>query len=404
MRITPISIKNEKDVRDLLTCLGVSSQGVRILAPKTLYSVFKIEGIKSWEANVIKQHLLALGSDAAIERDALVKNIKTDVLVFGSYSQIKKLVQKLSNQPFSLNEISKKLLFYIENLSKKEFVFYSKDKVLRIKKPVICAILNATDDSFSGDGLYSQVTSLRQAKDLAVKKTSKMIKNGAKIIDIGGESSRPFSKKINEREEIKRVIPLLKVLRKKFKKTIISIDTYKYNVAKAAIAEGVDVINDITAFRASTKMAALVKKHKLGCILMHMKGMPSTMQIKPKYKDVMADIFDFFEDRLDYCKRIGIDDSRILIDPGIGFGKRVEDNLRIINELYKLKVFGLPIFLGLSRKSFIGKILNVDESQRLMGTIAAGVISVMKGANILRVHDTAGNYQALKITSQIIGG
>ena len=404
MRITPIAIRNEKDARDLLTRLGVSSEGVSILAPKTLHTVFKIEGIKSWEANIIKQHLLALGSDAAIERAALLKNIKTDILIFGSRSQIKKLAQKLSNQPFNLKEVSKKLLLYSDNLYKKEFKFCARNKVLKIKKPVICGIINATDDSFSGDGLYGQTSSLKQAKDLALKKAAEMVKSGAKIIDIGGESSRPFSKRINGKEEIKRVIPLLKVLRKKFQKTMFSVDTYKYNVAKAAANEGVDIINDITAFRGSPKMASLVKKHRLGCVLMHMKGTPSTMQINPKYKDVVAEVFDFFQERLDYCARIGIEDSRILIDPGVGFGKKVGDNLRLVNELHRLKVFGLPVFLGLSRKSFIGKILNRDQTQRLGGTIAAGVVSVMQGANILRVHDVSQNYQALEITSKIIGG
>ena len=401
MRITPISIRNEKYAKDLLTSLGVSPEGVRILTPKSLYSVFKIEGIKSWEANVIKQHLLALGSDAAIERAALVKNIKTDILIFGSLSQLRKLIQKLSNQPFNLKEIAERLSFYLDGLLKKEFTFYARDKVLKIKRPVICGIINATDDSFSGDGLYQKTSSIKQVKDLALEKTAKMLKDGAKIIDIGGESSRPFSKRISEREEIKRVIPLLKVLRKKFKKTAISVDTYKYNVAKAATDEGADIINDITALRASTKMASLIKKYKLGCVLMHMKGKPSNMQVNPKYKDVMLEELNFFKERLGYCEKKGIDSSRILIDPGIGFGKRVQDNLRIINELYKLKVFGLPIFLGLSRKSFIGKILNVGQKERLVGTVTAGTISIMRGADILRVHDVARSFQALKITSKI---
>lgn len=380
----------------------MSPEGVRILTPKSLYSVFKIEGIKSWEANVIKQHLLALGSDAAIERAALVKNIKTDILIFGSLSQLRKLIKKLSNQPFNLKEIAKRLSFYLDGLLKKEFIFYARDKILKIKIPIICGIINATDDSFSGDGLYRQTSSIKQIKDLALEKTAKMLKDGAKIIDIGGESSRPFSKRISEKEEIKRVIPLLKALRKKFKKTIISVDTYKYSVAKAAIDEGVDIINDITALRASAKMASLIKKYKLGCVLMHMKGKPSNMQVNPKYKDVMLEELDFFKERLSYCEKKGIDRSHIFIDPGIGFGKRVQDNLRIINELYKLKVFGLPIFLGLSRKSFIGKILNADQKERLAGAAAASAMSIMRGVSVLRVHDVAQSFQALKMTSKIM--
>jgi len=197
-------------------------------------------------------------------------------------------------------------------------------------------------------------------------------------------------------------VPILKALRKEFKKVFLSIDTYKYSVAKAAVSEGVDIINDITALRNSPQMASLIKRHKLGCILMHMKGKPQNMQIKPDYKDVMAEVIDFFQERLSFCDQKGISRNQLIVDPGIGFGKRLEDNTKIINQLYKLKVLGLPIFLGLSHKSFIGKILNVDIKQRLIGTIAASMISLAKGANILRVHDVGETAQAIKVASKII--
>ena len=194
----------------------------------------------------------------------------------------------------------------------------------------------------------------------------------------------------------------MKVLRKEFKKVFLSVDTYKYSVAKAAIEEGADIINDITALRSSPQIASLIKRYKLGCILMHMRGTPQTMQVNPHYKDVTAEIIDFFKERLKFCNSRGINKSQILIDPGIGFGKRLEDNTRIINELYKFKVLGQPIFLGLSRKSFIGKILKVGFDQRLAGTIAASMVSLTKGANILRVHDVRETAQAIKVASKII--
>lgn len=402
MRITPLNVKNEEEARKIMSSVGVSPEGVRILSPKSIHAAFKIEGIKSWEANIIKQQLLSLGSDAALKRKALIKNIKTSILIFGNLSQLKKLSEKLKDQPLTLKEVSQSISAYLNNLDKKELIFKARGKVLKIKKPIICGIINTTGDSFSGDGLLSKVRrSESKVQSLALKKAEEMVGAGAKIIDVGGESTRPFSSPVKVKDEIKRVMPVLRALRKEFKKVFLSVDTYKYPVAKAAVAEGADIINDITALRNSPQMASLIRRYKLGCILMHMKGEPATMQIKPRYKDVTAEIIDFFKERLKFCDQKGINKSQILIDPGIGFGKRLEDNTRIINELYKFKVLGLPIFLGLSRKSFIGKILNVGAGERLAGTIAASIISLTRGANILRVHDVGETAQAIKVASKI---
>jgi len=403
MRVTPLDIKNEEEAREIMSSVGVSPEGIKILSPKSIYASFKIDGIKSWEANIIKQQLLSLGSDAAIAQKVLVKNIKTSVFIFGNLSQLKKLSEKLRLQPFTLKEVSQSIAVYLDNLGKRELVFRARRKVLKIRKPIICGIINVTEDSFSGDGLLSKVQSPKfKVQSLALKKAEEMVKAGVKIIDVGGESTRPFSNPVKVSDEIERVIPVLKVLRKEFKKVFLSVDTYKYLVAKAAVEEGVDIINDITALRSSPQIASLIKRYKLGCILMHMKGTPQTMQVNPHYKDVTAEIIDFFKERLKFCNSRGINKNQILIDPGIGFGKRLEDNTRIINELYKFKVLGRPIFLGLSRKSFIGKILKVGLDQRLAGTIAAIMVSLTKGANILRVHDVRETAQAIKVASKII--
>lgn len=402
VRITPLSVKNEEQARKIMSSMGVSPEGVRILSPKSLYAAFKIEGIKSWEANIIKQQLLSLGSDAAIERKALIRNIKTAVIIFGTLSQLKKLSEKLKSQPFALKEVSLGICECLNNLYRKEVVFRARDKVLKINRPVVCGIINVTDDSFSGDGLLNKVKDARSgAESLALKAAEKMVRAGAKMIDLGGESTRPFSNPLTAAGETKRVIPVLKALRKNFKKILLSVDTYKYPVARAAADEGADIINDITALRGSPKTASLIKRYKLGCILMHMKGTPKTMQVNPGYKDVTAEVIDFFRERLSFCFNQGIDKSRILIDPGIGFGKRLDDNTAIISELYRFKALGLPIFLGLSRKSFIGKILNVGAGERLAGTIAANVVAVTNGADILRVHDVKETAQAIKVALKI---
>ncbi len=402
VRITYLKVKNEQEAQELMSSLGVSPEGIRILSPKSICAAFKIEGIKSWEANIIKQHLLSLGSDAALARGALVKSIKTSVFIFGSLSQLRKLSGKLQAQPFSLKEIAKDITSYLDNLDKKKFIFRAGNKVLRISAPIVCGIINVTEDSFTGDGLIKLSRgSTSKIKELALKKAEQMIKKGAKIIDLGGESSRPYSKSMDAKYEIKKVIPVLKALRKQFKKILISIDTYKYPVAKSAVSEGVDIINDITALRNNPQTAALIKRYKLGCILMHMKGKPQTMQINPHYKNVTEEIIDFFKERLRFCSQRGISKEQVLIDPGIGFGKRLEDNIKIINELYKFRVLGQPIFLGLSRKSFIGKILKAVSGERLIGTIAASMISLANGVNILRVHDVGETVQAIRIASKI---
>ncbi|MDP2922322.1 MAG: dihydropteroate synthase [Candidatus Omnitrophota bacterium] len=403
MRITPLKIENYKEAKELLSAINVSSEGLRILSAKSLSVAFKIEGIKSWEANIIKQHLLSLGSDSAIERAALVKNIKTTTILFGNINQLKKLCEKLKNQPFSLKEISRKVSFYLDNLFKNEFIFKIKGKELKIKQPVICGVINVTPDSFSGDGLLQYQISKIKYQKLLLEKVEGMIREGAKIIDVGGESTRPFSKPISEEEEIRRVIPPLKVIRRKFKEVLLSIDTYKFKVARAAANEGVHIINDITALRNSPNIASLIEEYKLGCVLMHMKGSPRNMQINPIYKNVVEDIIDFFEERLCFCEKQGIEKCQLLLDPGIGFGKRLEDNLKIINELYKLKIFGLPVFLGLSRKSFIGDVLGVKVAEkRVLGTAVSNAIAYVKGANILRVHDVKETAQALKIAYSVL--
>ncbi|MCP4652976.1 MAG: dihydropteroate synthase [Candidatus Omnitrophica bacterium] len=400
MQILPLVIHKEQTARQLLCSLGVSLGGVKILSPKAVFSAFKIEGISSPAANIVKQHLLSLGSDAALSREVLIKNVKTSIIIFGSIKQLRALCDKLKNQPFGLKEVSKELSMGLNNIYS-EPKLKIRGKVLSLKKPVICAIVNLTPDSFSGDGLLRG--SPKKNKDAALRQAYQMVKAGAKIIDIGGESSRPFSKSISSSLEKKRVIPILKALRKEFKKVFISIDTYKYEVAKAAAGAGADIINDITSLRQSPKIASLIKQYRLGIVLMHMQGKPNTMQANPKYNDVVSEVSSFFQERLKFCYSKSIEKESIIVDPGIGFGKRLEDNLKLINRLDSFRILGRPIFVGLSRKSFIGKALSLEVCERLIPTVAANTVAVIRGANILRVHDVSQARQALDITSQIMG-
>lgn len=398
MKISRQKLTSIEQAKKLLKEIGADNKGVEIMAPKMLFYCFKVEDISSYAANIVKQHMLSLGSDAAISRDSLVKKIKTSILIYGSKSQIEKLILKLKNQPFGLKELAAQLKKNLNNkFAKKKFI--ARGKSLSFNNPVICAIVNATTDSFSNDGIYQSKN--YKVSDNIISNISGMISAGAKIVDIGGESTRPFSQPVKEDVEIKRVVPLIKVIRKKFPKVIISVDTYKYKVAKEAVSAGADVINDITALKHSKKMVSLVKQYNLGVVLMHMQETPKTMQVKPQYKDLMRQISLFLEERVEFCLKHGISKNQIMVDPGIGFGKTVEHNLTILNSLYMLNYLQVPIFVGLSKKSFIGKILRKDVDKRVIGTVAALVSSYINGADVLRVHDVKEAKEALTIAARI---
>lgn len=264
-------------------------------------------------------------------------------------------------------------------------------------KILIAGILNVTPDSFSdGRKFFSLEDALTRA--------AIMIEEGADLIDIGGESTRPGSDSISVEEEMNRVIPVIKALKQspKTKNCIISIDTTKYEVAKAAIDEGVEIINDISAFRNDERMIKLASESGAGVILMHMQGNPKNMQIAPVYEDVISEILLFLEEAKNKAVEDGIDIENIVLDPGIGFGKSIEDNFKIISEInyFRMKL-NRPILIGASRKSFIGRTLNLPIEERLIGSITAAVISAINGASILRVHDVKETRQAITILDKI---
>lgn len=251
----------------------------------------------------------------------------------------------------------------------------------------IMGILNATPDSFSDGGKFNTL-------EAAVSQGIKLVEDGADILDIGGESSRPFAAPVSEQEEMDRVIPVIETLSKKID-VPISIDTVKAAVAREAIRAGASIINDISALEKDPDMAGLAASKNVPVILMHMKGTPETMQINPDYADLMHEITEYLSQRIDFALNAGISKDRIILDPGIGFGKTVNHNLVIINHLEKLASLGFPVLMGPSRKSFIQNILSQkekipvkpDDIKTEYGTLAAVAGSIFKGAHIVRVHD-----------------
>ena len=257
-----------------------------------------------------------------------------------------------------------------------------------LKRPLVMGILNITPDSFSDGGKYLDFSD-------ALKRAHAMIEEGVDIIDIGGESTRPGSDPVSIDEELKRIIPIIEAL-KRDSDIAISVDTYKPEVMKEVIDMDVAMINDVYAL---TQPGAIdvIKKSEVGICLMHMQGTPKTMQINPTYKNVVSEVQLFLKGRAEMLISEGIDQSRIILDPGFGFGKTFEHNIEMLKKLESFQSLKFPLLVGLSRKSFIRKILNGEHDDHLSGSISAAIFSVLKGAKILRVHDVKETLSALKI-------
>jgi dihydropteroate synthase len=259
----------------------------------------------------------------------------------------------------------------------------------------IMGVLNVTPDSFADGGWFFE-------KDQALRQAERMVAEGADIIDVGGESSRPGADPVSQEEELARVIPVIEALAKRTD-VPISIDTYKAEVAARAFDAGAQIINDISACRLDDQMAATAAKCDAPVVLMHMEGTPKDMQQRPHYDDVLGEICAFLEERIRHVVACGVAREKVVVDPGIGFGKTVQHNLEIIRDLSRLLPLGCPVLIGPSRKSFVGQILDLPAAERLEGTLAAVVLSVAQGAHIVRVHDVREAVRAVRVAEAILG-
>jgi dihydropteroate synthase len=264
------------------------------------------------------------------------------------------------------------------------------------RKSLIMGVLNVTPDSFSDGGHYF-------SKEQAVKQAIGLAADGADIIDIGGESTRPYAQKVSLEQEMERVIPVIEEL-SRIVDIPISIDTYKAKVAEAAVRARASIINDISALRFDPEMASVVKEAGVPVVLMHMKGTPGNMQDNPVYDDLMGEIISFFNETVDHAVKTGIRKEMIILDPGIGFGKSFDHNLIIIREFKKLADLGLPLLLGSSRKAFIGKIIDKTPEERDTGTMATVAAGILNGAHIVRVHNVKMAKETVKIVDAIMEG
>ena len=333
---------------------------------------------KTSKEKIKKKLSLPIGGDTSISFDTIE--------IISRTSKKKINIKNINKLPF---KIKKKVSLDIKNICKNK-----KIPGLKIKNlPLLMGVLNITPDSFSDGGKFNKIK-------LAKKHINKLINDGANIIDIGGESSRPGSKEVLQSIEWKRIKNSIKYL--KTKNFFVSLDTKKSYVMKKALNFRINLINDVSGLRYDKDTINILNRTKLPFILNHIKGTPTTMQINPNYKNVLLDIYDYFEEKLKQIKKKGIKHNHIILDPGIGFGKNLKHNITIINNISIFHSLGLPIMLGLSRKRFIKEISGINDSkERIGGTISSSIFSMLQGVQILRTHDVNETNQGIKVFKKL---
>ncbi|MDD2654022.1 MAG: dihydropteroate synthase [Candidatus Omnitrophica bacterium] len=405
MNIRMLSLEFPNEVEEYMRRLDVYSDGIKIMSPKANCFLVNLEGISSVAANILKQEMLSVAGEVAVPKDVILgKSRDTHCLVMGNLNQLRQLSRKLERQPFGLNVFSDRLNELLDNYLSDKFVIDTPRHKINIRKrTLIIGIVNLTPDSFSGDGLYAfkNIHNSRYLQEMIVQDIEKKVRDGADIIDVGGESTRPGSKPLRPKEEIARVVPIIKRIVRRIK-VPISVDTYKPEVAHAALDSGADILNNIMGVKNDSRLLKVASRYRAGLVLMHIKGRPRTMQKDPSYNCLMGEIVDSLDKSIQFAVGQGVKKERIIIDPGIGFGKTLEHNLEILKKLSELRTLGRPILVGPSRKSFIGKVLDLPANDRLMGTAAAVCVAIKNGAHIVRVHDVKKIKETVKLTDAIL--
>jgi dihydropteroate synthase len=392
-----IEIKDTSAAAALFRKIGVEAYGIDAMAPKAVHLNILLEKQSCKVANIIKQEMLSLGGEAAVARGSVACSIpSTDILIMGTIKQIRALTAKMEKQPFGLKLLARDILDLLENIGEREFVLKtSRREMVLSKKTLIMGILNVTPDSFSDGGIYF-------SRDQAIEHGLRLADEGADMIDIGGESTRPGSKAVPVKVEMERVLPVIEGLSGRIK-IPISIDTRKADVAKAAVNAGAEMINDISALNHDSKMVEVARQTGAALVLMHMKGQPRSMQKgNLEYRDLMGEITEYLKKSIDKALNAGVKRESIMVDPGIGFGKTAEDNYKIIKNLSQIKKLGMPVLIGTSRKSFIGKMIGGDPDERMEGTAATVAAAILNGCHVIRVHDVAAMKKVASVTDAVI--
>ncbi len=405
-----LSLNQISELKDEMEKIGVSSAGAKIMAPKGILRVIKLEHVGYAAANLLKQEMLSLGAETAIPGDIYFgERERADVLLLGTRRHYRRLIRKLRTQPLpSLQAIADELeqalarydgrLTHGSTLGGRRFAWGERTYTM--------GIVNATPDSFSGDGLIQH----DDAIETALAQAERFVEAGVDILDVGGESTRPGSEPVGAEEEIARAIPIVERLAVTFE-VPISIDTYKAKVAEVALDAGADLVNDIWGLRMDPEMASLVAERGVSIVLMHNRSRPKDAvqheqlgghYVGIDYEDLMADVVRELRASVGTALEAGIAHENIIVDPGLGFGKTVQQNLELMDRLNELKVLGHPILVGPSRKSFIGHTLDLPVEERMEGTTATVALCIARGADIVRVHDVKVMGCVARMTDAIV--
>jgi dihydropteroate synthase len=387
-----IDLRSADDIKKNLQAIGLSQSCISAYRDRLLNYSIKLKNVDSGSAVLLESCMKGLDGTVVMNNGAghSVPG-QSDVIVSCSRYTIYRLVQRLREKPLNLDQLSREIeeSLPVNNLN----IAWGRRALDFANKTYVMGILNCTPDSFYPD---SRARTLGSAEEKALK----MIADGVDIIDVGGESSRPGSESVGTSEELKRVIPVIKMIREK-SEVLISIDTRKHEVAEQAIEAGADIVNDISGLKQNTALAELIAEKGVPVIIMHIRGIPKDMQDKPFYEDTVSDILKEIKSAVAFAQNCGISRKKIIVDPGIGFGKRVEDNLRIIQQLASLNSLNLPILIGISRKSFIAEIIKQPVENRLTGTITANTLAILNGTNIIRVHDVPDALEMVQIIDAV---
>lgn len=380
------------DAEQELKNYGCGSLGVALMAPKARFYSLKLRRVPLQKAMVIKQEALSQGAEAALPHEAMeLQTELVDLLLMGTERQLEKMCSKLKLQPCSLAQLGEEILDILRRTRRqpREDLHLGSYRLPLGKRTLIMAILNLTPDSFSDGGKYNQV-------ETAIDRARQMVEEGADIIDLGGESTRPGFERVSVEEELKRVMPVIEALKKDPKINVpLSIDTYKARTAQAALKAGVEMVNDVWGLKDDPGLAAVVAQSGAVICLMHNRE-------QAIYDDLIPDIITDLRQSLTLARQAGIEDDRILIDPGIGFGKDLKQNLEVMHRLRDFRCLGCPILLGTSRKSMIGKTLDLPVHERLEGTAATVAYGITAGADIVRVHDITQMKRVAQMTDAMV--
>jgi dihydropteroate synthase len=387
--------RDEAEARTRLAGIGADPDGTLQMAPKMRHYCVKLAAVGAETARAVKRELLGLGGEAAVSAEVYARRgERTDMMLMATLGQYRTLADQLAPGGGEGAAVAVELSELLAKVEVRRFTVPTPRGALALgERPVLMGIVNCTPDSFFDGGKFF-------APERAVARGKELAAAGAAILDVGGESTRPGAEAVGADEEIARVVPVIARLAAETG-ALVSVDTQKARVARAAIHAGAAIINDVSAL-GDPAMAALAAETGAGLVLMHMRGTPPTMQQAPHYEDLFGEIIAYLRERMARAEAAGVTRERIIVDPGIGFGKTVAHNLELIRDLGRLRSLGRPILLGPSNKSFIGQVLSAGPEDRGEGTAAAAVAGTINGAHILRLHDVAGMRRYVEMAGAIV--